>query len=149
MGEVVRHRDIVADEQEWPPSDTTHLSGRVNRGGVKLSHLFLLLCLILAVVLGAQTISGYVTYLSLREAVRLTIRDISMAPDRVEEGDARILVKARELELFLRKDQVAVTVDDEKVLARVRWQHPIGLGRYTFPLPLEIEESVPLRGARR
>jgi hypothetical protein len=123
----------------------TSLSSAGGRGRIRIGGLFLLLLLAAMIYLGSQAVSGYLDYLALRETVRLTVSEIAMAPHRVEEGNLRILAKARELRLSLPEERVLI-VDGEKVLARVRWQRPIGLqGWYTFPLTFEIEESRSLR----
>ncbi|MFQ5989834.1 MAG: hypothetical protein ACE5K9_07965 [Candidatus Methylomirabilales bacterium] len=103
--------------------------------------LFLLLLAALAYV-GNQLVAAYVDYLELRETVRLVVRDIALRPQwGADEGLERILAKARELELPLSERQVDVTDDGETVVARVRWEEPVGVGDYTIPFPFEIEES--------
>jgi hypothetical protein len=63
----------------------------------------------------------------------------------VEEGRTRILAEARELGMFLSDDEVSVTVSEESVVVRVRWERSIGLWEFTYPYPFEIEEKRPLR----
>ena len=135
MVEIVRRRAAVEEDQGRPGE----------KGRVTLSRLFLLLLLAAVIHMGIQVASAYVEYLSLREAVRAIVVEIATAPHRVEEGNVRILAKARELGLSLAEEQVALRVDGEKVLARVRWQQPIGLWAYTIPVTFEIEESKSLR----
>ncbi len=103
--------------------------------------LFLLVVAALAYV-GNQVAGAYVDYLALRDTVQLVVRDIALRSRLgVEEGTERILAKARELEMSISERQVDVTDDGETVVARVRWEQPIGVEQYTIPFPFEIEES--------
>jgi hypothetical protein len=69
------------------------------------------------------------------------LQDISVGPQRVEEGEQRILAKARELQLPVSEREVVVQAAPGKVSARVRWEQLIGLWGYTIPLTFEINES--------
>ncbi|MFQ5803040.1 MAG: hypothetical protein ACE5JQ_09120 [Candidatus Methylomirabilales bacterium] len=92
--------------------------------------------------MGNQLGGAYVDYLALRDTVQLVVRDIALRPRLgVQEGKERILVKAHELQIPLSERQVLLTDDEETVVARVRWEEPIGVGQYTIPFPLEIEET--------
>ncbi len=121
------------------------------QGRARIGVLLLLLLLAVIAYGGIQAASAYVDYLALQDTVRLALHEIAMAPHRVDEGmekaEDRILAKARELHLPLLEDQVVLTTEEETIRARVRWEQPIGLWRFTFPLPFEIEESKSLRGA--
>ncbi len=104
--------------------------------------LLFLLFVAALVYVGNQVAGAYVNYLALRDTVQLVVRDIVLRPSLgVEEGTERILAKARELELSISERQVDVTDDGETVVARVRWEEPVGVGDYTIPFPFEIEES--------
>ncbi|MEE9182578.1 MAG: hypothetical protein V3U33_08440, partial [candidate division NC10 bacterium] len=127
------------------PGNLVHPSSPGEKGRVRIGNLLLLLLLAIGVYLGAQVISAYVDYLSLSEAVRLVVRDVHMTPERMEQGEERILAKAQELQLPVSKMQVVLTVDPDRIVARVRWQQPIGLFGFTIPLSLEIEDSKSLR----
>jgi hypothetical protein len=145
MVEIVPPFKTVGGDLGRFPANRAHLSSPGKKGRVRIGHLLLLLLLAAGAYLGVQAISAYVGYWSLTDTVRLTVREIAMARERVEEGETRILAKAQQLQLPLSERQVIVTVDAERVLARVRWQHPIGLLGYTIPLSFEIEESRSLR----
>jgi len=141
MVEVVRFLRIDGKEPGWPPADFTHPSSHPMKGRVRIGGLLLLLFLALAVTLGVQALTAYADYLALAETVRLVVQDISLGPQRVEEGAQRILAKARELQLPLSEREVVVQAESGKVSARVRWQQSIGLWGYTIPLTFEITES--------
>jgi hypothetical protein len=111
------------------------------KGRVRIGGLLLLLLLALAATLGIQALSAYADYLALADTVRLVVQDVSLGPQRVEEGEQRILAKARELQLPLSEREVVVHAEPGKVSARIRWQQSIGLWGYTIPLTFEINES--------
>lgn len=127
------------------PFDLTHLSRRGEKGRVTIGGLLLVFLLALAVYLGFQAAAGFMDYLALRDTVRLVVRDVAMAPQRVEQGKEKILTEARVLDLPIAEWQVELTAEPEKVFAKVRWQHPIFLWGYTIFLPFEIQESRSLR----
>lgn len=141
--EVVRHCETVVTDHE--KRDLTHLTRRGTRGGVKISRLFLLLCLVVVGILGAQAISAYVTYLSVRETVRAVIRNVAVAPHKADENNAKLVAKVQELEVPVPEDAMLITVYEAKVGVRIIWQQPIGLGRFTFPLTFDVDESQALR----
>ena len=140
MLEAVRIRET---EDRGPrPNERVHpwRLGMEGQGRTRVL-LFLLFVAALAYV-GNQVAGAYVNYLALRDTVQLVVRDIVLRPIvGVEEGRERILAKARELELSISEQQVDVTDDGETVVARVRWEEPVGVGDYTIPFPFEIEES--------
>lgn len=145
MVQVVRPLMTVEEDPGRFPAIFVHLSSPGEKGRVRIGNLLLLLLLAVGVYLGVQVISAYVDYLSLTETVRLVVRDVHMTPERVEQGKERILAKAQELQLPVSKMQVILTVDPDRIVARVRWQQPIGLFGFTKPLSLEIEDSRSLR----
>ncbi len=116
---------------------------RLGMEGQGRTRVLLFLLVVAALVyVGNQVAGAYVDYLALRDTVQLVVRDIALRPRLgVEEGTERILAKARELEMFISERQVDVTDDGETVVARVRWEQPIGVEQYTIPFPFEIEES--------
>ena len=116
---------------------------RLGMEGQGRTRVLLFLLFVAALVyVGNQVAGAYVDYLALRDTVQLVVRDIALRPRLgVEEGTERILAKARELEMFISERQVDVTDDGETVVARVRWEQPIGVEQYTIPFPFEIEES--------
>jgi len=124
-----------------PPADFTHPSSHPMKGRVRIGGLLLLLLLALAATLGIQALSAYADYLALADTVRLVVQDVSLTPQRMEEGEQRILAKARELRLPLSEREVVLRAESGKVSARVRWQQSIGLWGYTIPLTFEINES--------
>jgi len=139
--EVVRLLRTDGKEPGWPPADVRYLSIHPMKGRVKIGGLLLLLLLALAATLGIQALSAYADYLALADTVRLVVQDVSLAPQRVEEGKERILAKARELQLPLSEREVVLQAESGKISARVGWQQPIGLWGYTIPLTFEITES--------
>lgn len=149
MVEVVRPSGTTGDCLDRDPADLTYLSTPGTKGRVRVGVLVLLLLLGVAVYLGFQAAAAFVDYLALRDTVRFVVTDVAMAPQRVEQrmevGREKILTEARALEVPLADWQVELTADGEKVLARVRWQHPIDLWGYTIFLPFEIEEVRSLR----
>lgn len=145
MVQVVRPLMTVEKDPGRFPGNLLHPSSPREKGRVRIGNLLLLLLLAIGVYLGVQVISAYVDYLSLTETVRLVVRDVHMTPDRVEQGEERILAKAQELQLPVSKMKVILTVDPDRIVARVRWQRPIGLFGFTVPLTLEIEDSRSLR----
>jgi hypothetical protein len=145
MLEVVRPLGAIGENSRRLPADRRRLSDPGEQGRVRIGHLLLLLLLVMAGYLGIQWVSAEVDRLALADTVRLVVRDIATGPLRVEEGEERILAKARELRLPLSENQVTLVADAERVRARVRWQRRIGLGGYTVPLSFEVEESRSLR----
>lgn len=141
--EVVRHSGMVATDHEKP--DLTHLTRPGKRGRVKISHLFLLLCLVVVGILGTQAVSGYVTYLSVRETVRTVIRNVAVSPQKADENNAHLVATVRDLGVPIREDEMFIAVYEAKVQVTIIWQHPIGLGRFTLPLTFEVDESQALR----
>ncbi|MFQ5846456.1 MAG: hypothetical protein ACE5IQ_02155 [Candidatus Methylomirabilales bacterium] len=149
MGEVVRPSGTVGEYGGWPPADLTHLATVGRKGRVRIGSLLLLFLLAVLVYAGIQAVSAYVNYWSLRNDVRLVVRDTAMAPRRLDEGMERIMARVRELELPVLEHEVVLKVVPGEVVARIRWQQPIGLWGYTFLLPFEIEESQALHRAAR
>ncbi len=149
MVEVVRRSATTGDWPDRDSTDLTYLSTPGTKGRVRVGVLLLLLLLGVAVYLGFQAAAAVVDYLALRDTVRFVVTDVAMAPQRVEQrmevGREKILTEAHALEVPLADWQVKLTADEEKVLARVRWQHPINLWGYTIFLPFEIEEVRSLR----
>ena len=141
MVEVMRLLRTDGKEPGRPPADFTHPSSHPMKGRVRIGGLLLLLLLALAATLGIQALSAYADYLALADTVRLVVQDVSLGPHRVEEGEQRILAKARELQLPLSEREVVVQAGPGRVSARVRWQQSIGLWGYTIPLTFEINES--------
>ena len=139
--EVVRFLKTLGKERGRPSDDCAYLSSHPMKGRVRTGSLFLFLLLAVGVILGVQALSAYANYLSLADTVRLVVQDVTLSPQRVAEGEERILAKARELELPVAEHQVVLTVEAEKISARVRWRQPIGLWGYTIPLTFEINES--------
>jgi len=140
MLEAVRIRET--EDRGYRPNERVHpwRLGMEGQGRTRVL-LFLLFVAALAYV-GNQVAGAYVDYLALRDTVQLVVRDIALRPRLgVEEGTERILAKARELEMSISERQVDVTDDGETVVARVRWEQPIGVEQYTIPFPFEIEES--------
>lgn len=104
--------------------------------------LLILLFLAILVYLGNQVVAAYINYVALRDTVQFVVRDIALRPRRgVPEGIERILAMADELEMDLSERQVFLTIDEDIVIGRVRWEEPIGVGQYTIPFPFEIEET--------
>lgn len=140
MLEAVRIRET--EDRGHRPNERVHpwRLGMEGQGRTRVL-LFLLFVTALAYV-GNQVVGAYVNYLALRDTVQLVVRDIALRHRLgVNEGTERILAKARELELSISERQVDVTDDGETVVARVRWEEPVGVGDYTIPFPFEIEES--------
>ncbi len=129
-----------------PPDERAH-PGRVGqKGAVRTRVLLLILVGVVTIYVGSQVVSAYVEYLTLFETVQQVVRDLVVPPrQEVEEGRTRILAEARELGMFLSDDEVSVTVSEESVVVRVRWERSIGLWEFTYPYPFEIEEKRPLR----
>jgi hypothetical protein len=123
------------------PVDVTPVSRQPVQGRIRIGGLLLLLLSALAATLGVQALTAYADYLALADTVRLVIQDISLGPQRVEEGEQRILAKARELHVPLSDREVVVQAAPGKLSARVKWQQSIGLWGYTIPLTFEINES--------
>jgi hypothetical protein len=123
------------------PVDVTHLSRQPMQGRIRIGGLLVLLLLALAATLGVQALTAYADYLALADTVRLVIKDISLGPQRVEEGAERILARARELQVPLSDGEVVVQAVPGTLSARVKWQQSIGLWGYTIPLTFEINES--------
>lgn len=145
MLKVVRPSRTVGHLATRGPFDPTHLSRRGEKGRITIGGLLLVFAVALAVYLGVQAAAGFMDYLALRDAVRLVIRDVAMAPQRADQGRERILTEARVLDVPIADQQVELTVETEKVSVRVRWQQPIILWGYTMFLPFEIQESQSLR----
>ncbi len=145
MVEVIRFLKGDAKESGRPLPDSTHLSTHPMKGRARTGSLLLLLLLALAAALGVQALSAYFEYLALADTVRLVVQDVTLAPQRVTEGQERIMAKVRELGLPIREDQVILTAETGKVSARVRWQRPIGLLGFTIPLAFEVKEARSLR----
>ncbi len=140
MLEAVRIRET--EDRGHRPDACVH-PWRLGMEGQGRTRVLLFLLVVAALVyVGNQVAGAYVDYLALRDTVQLVVRDIALRPRLgVEEGTERILAKARELEMFISERQVDVTDDGETVVARVRWEQPIGVEQYTIPFPFEIEES--------
>lgn len=140
MLEAVRLRET--EDRGRPPNKRVppwHL-GMEGEGRTRV--LLFLLFVAALVYVGNQVAGAYVNYLALRDTVQLVVRDIALRPSLgVEEGTERILAKARELGLSISERQVMLTVNEETVVGRVRWEQPIGVEQYTIPFPFEIEES--------
>jgi hypothetical protein len=141
MVEVMRLLLTDGKNAGRPPADVTHLSNHPMKGRVRIGGLLLLLLLALTATLGVQALTAYADYLALADTVRLVIQDISFGPERVEEGQQRIMARARELQLPLSEREVVVEAVPGRLSARVRWQQSIGLWGYTIPLTFEINES--------
>ncbi|MFQ5656303.1 MAG: hypothetical protein ACE5G5_02040 [Candidatus Methylomirabilales bacterium] len=133
---------MTGDQEQ---SSISYPPGTGKTGALKISHLFLLLCLGVAGFLGAQAVSGYVTYLSMREGVRTVIRNVASVPHKADEANAKLVAKAQELGIPVREDEVFLKVYEARVQVRMVWQHTMGLGRFTFPLTFEVDESQALR----
>lgn len=130
------------DDRARPPNKRAHPWCLGAEGQGRTRVLLFLLILAAVVYVGNQLGGAYVDYLALRDTVQLVVRDIALRPRLgVQEGKERILVKAHELQIPLSERQVLLTDDEETVVARVRWEEPIGVGQYTIPFPLEIEET--------
>lgn len=129
-----------------PPDERAHPWRVGQKGAVRTRVLLLILVGVVTIYVGSQVVSAYVEYLTLFETVQQVVRDLVVPPRQgVEEGRTRILAEARELGMFLSDDEVSVTVSEESVVVRVRWEKSIGLWEFTYPYPFEIEEKRPLR----
>lgn len=140
MLEAVRLRET--EDRGRPPNERAHPWRLGMEGQGRTRVLLFLLFLAALAYLGNQVAGAYVNYLALRDTVQVVVRDVALRPSLgVEEGTERILAKARELEMSLSERQVILTVSEEAVVGRVRWEQPIGVEQYTIPFPFEIEES--------
>ena len=133
---------LQATENGGRPPDKRAYPWRLGvEGQGRTRTLLILLLLAMAVYLGNQLVAAYINYVALRDTVQFVVRDIALRPRRgVAEGKERILAMADELQIDLSERQVFLTIDEDVVVARVRWEEPIGWGQYTFPFPFEIEE---------
>ena len=140
MLEAMRLRGT--EDRGRPPDECAYPRGLGVEGQGRTRALLFLLFLAILVYLGHQVVAAYVNYVALRDTVQFVVRDIALRPRRgVAEGIERILAMADELQIDLSERQVFLTVDEDIVIARVRWEEPIGVGQYTIPLPFEIEET--------
>ena len=129
-----------------PPDERAHPWRVGQKGAVRTRILLLILVGVVTVYVGSQVVSAYVEYITLFETVQRVVSDMVIPPRQgVEEGRTRILADARELGMFLSDDEVSITVSEESVVVRVRWEKSIGLWEFTYPYPFEIEEKRPLR----
>jgi hypothetical protein len=137
----VERRGTVEGGRRCPRDEGGHRWVLGIRGEGRTRVLLFLLILSALIYVGNQAVAAYVDYIALRDTVQFVVRDLSTRPRmQVDEGKERILAKARELQLPLSERQVFLSVDADFVLARVRWEKPIGVGQYTYDYPFEIEE---------
>lgn len=143
--DVVRSRNLVGNPGEQFRADGACRALLRQKGRIRIGVLLVGLVLGIAVHLGIQAVPAYVSKWYLAEDVRRTLRDLVIAPERVDEARRKILAKADELNVPVSGHQIVLTVDPERVAAQITWEHQIGLFGVTFTLPLEIKEVRALR----
>jgi len=144
MLEVVWRRKTLEEALEQVHADRAYVCHPGQKGKIRVGVLLFALVLGVAVYLGIQAVPAYVNLWYLKHSVRTVLGNLAVAPERVEQGKAKILAKARELEIPVSERDVILTVEVNSIHARVTWQWPIGVFGYTVFLPLKIEESVAL-----
>jgi hypothetical protein len=144
MLEVVWRRNTLEEALEQVHANRAHVSRPGQKGKVRVGVLLFALVLGVAVYLGIQAVPAYVGRWYLKDSVRIVLRDLALAPEHVEQGKAKILARAREFDIPVSERDVILTVEVNRIYARVTWQWPIGVFGHTISLPLEIEESASL-----